>query len=216
MLIICDFDGTITTEDVTNALWDRYGMPGWREQLLPPYFRGEMSPLEVMDAGWRTITQSKDELLAAAAAIPLRDGFDDFLAACRSRRWPMYVISGGLDWYVRALLPRDVPFVACRASLEDGWRVTLPDDMHLPPGTDFKVYVLRQVQSAHDGLPTVFIGDGHNDFQAAQLCDHVFALRGSTLARLCREDGRPAMEFDSFVEVHEWLSQQRQATPGPA
>ena len=30
MLILCDFDNTITTEDVTNLLWDEFDLPNWR------------------------------------------------------------------------------------------------------------------------------------------------------------------------------------------
>ena len=31
MLILCDFDGTITTEDVTNLMMDHFTGTGWRE-----------------------------------------------------------------------------------------------------------------------------------------------------------------------------------------
>jgi len=29
--IYCDFDGTISTEDITDTLLDTFGMPGWQE-----------------------------------------------------------------------------------------------------------------------------------------------------------------------------------------
>ena len=31
MLILCDFDGTLFEPDVTNAIWDKYGIPQWRD-----------------------------------------------------------------------------------------------------------------------------------------------------------------------------------------
>jgi 2-hydroxy-3-keto-5-methylthiopentenyl-1-phosphate phosphatase len=202
MLVLCDFDGTITTDDVTNVLWDRYGLANWRERLLPAYRAGQTSTLELMDTGWRAIAMSADDLLLAARAkIALRDGFTAFLDGCANRRWDFHVISCGLDWYLRAFLPSGVPFTSYAAVLEDGWRVRLPEGHTLPPGADFKVHVMRQLQVGHPGVGTVFIGDGRNDFPIAQACDHVFALGGSTLARLCGEAGVACVEFESFNEI---------------
>lgn len=202
MIVLCDFDNTITTEDVTNVLWDRYGVPNWRERLLPKYRAGQVTTLELMDEGWRVIHQDQDELLTVArAGIGLREGFVGFVDRCRSRGWPFHVVSCGIDWYLRAFLPPDVPFTSYTAVLEDGWRVRLPSDYHLPPGQDFKIHVMEGLVASRPGEPTVFIGDGRNDLPVAGVCDHVFALRGSSLARLCAEHGVMFNDFQTFDEV---------------
>jgi 2-hydroxy-3-keto-5-methylthiopentenyl-1-phosphate phosphatase len=201
-LVLCDFDGTITTEDVTNVLWDRYGLADWRARLLPPYRAGEVTTLDLMDTGWRAIDRPEAELLAAARGqIGLREGFPEFVATCARRQWPFHVISCGLDWYLRAFLPPDVPFTSYTAAFEDGWRVRLPRGQELPPGADFKIHVMHQLRLAHRGAKTVFIGDGRNDFPIAREADRVFALRGSTLARLCTDHDVPCVEFESFREI---------------
>ena len=202
MLILCDFDNTITTEDVTNLLWDEFGLPNWRERLLPKYRAGQATTLELMDEGWRSIGLAERELLAVATSrIGLRDGFLDFVDQCARRDWPFHVISCGIDWYLRAFLPPSVTFTSYTGVRDEGWRVRLPAGFLLPAGADFKIHVMRQMQAAHPDHEAVFIGDGRNDYPIARECDRVFALRGSTLATLCREGGVDAQEFESFREI---------------
>lgn len=202
MLILCDFDGTITTDDVTNVLWDRYGLPEWRERLLPKYRAGQATTLELMDEGWRAIGRPRDELLAVAReGIGLRDGFVEFVEKCGERNWSFHVISCGIDWYLRAFLPPGVEFTSYTAVLEDGWRVKLPDGYELLRGADFKIDVMRGLTAARPSVPTVFIGDGRNDLPVAQQCNRVFALRDSSLARLCAKHDVPFDEFQSFHEI---------------
>jgi len=202
MLVLCDFDGTIVTPDVTNLLWDRYGIKNWRRKFLPPYRAGEKTTLELMDMGWREIALSEEDLLDYARRhVKIRDGFDALTNLCAERRWPLHVVSCGLDWYIRAFLPHGVPFRSYAATLEGGWRVTLPGDCDLPEGADFKIHALRALEAGYPGEPTVFIGDGHNDLPVAREVDAVFAVRGSTLARLCTAEGIGCQEFESFTEV---------------
>jgi 2-hydroxy-3-keto-5-methylthiopentenyl-1-phosphate phosphatase len=208
MLILTDFDGTITTDDVTNVLWDRYGMPSWRETLLPDYRAGRKTTLELMDEGWRVIDRPEAELIGEARhRIGLRDGFERFVGACRERAWPLHVISCGLDWYLRAFLPAGVPYDCYLAERRNGWRVIMPPHISLPPGADFKVHVMRGLQAQYSGLQTVFIGDGRNDLPIARAADRVFAIRDSSLARLCQQDGLLADQFDSFDQI--WSALER-------
>lgn len=214
MLILTDFDGTVTTDDVTNVLWDRHGIPGWREKLLPDYRAGRKTTLELMDEGWRAVDRSEADLVdEARRVIGLRPGFTRFVDACRERAWPLHVISCGLDWYLRAFLPAGVPYECYLARRLDGWRVTMPAHVDLAPGADFKVHVMRTIQAAHPGLPTVFIGDGRNDLPIARSADRVFAIRQSSLARLCRREDIAVEEIESFDEVLAAL-EEHQAAPG--
>ena len=71
----------------------------------------------------------------------------------------------------------------------------------LPPGKDFKIQVLENLRARHPGHRVVYVGDGRLDFPAARLSDRVFAVKGSTLARLCREAGVACTEFERFDEI---------------
>lgn len=207
MLILCDFDGTIVTPDVTNLIWDKYGVKNWRRKLLRPYREGTQTTLELMDVGWREIALPEEELLEYAKNhVALRDGFPQFVDACAARGWPLHVVSCGLDWYIRAFLPDRVPFASYTAALNGGWRVTLPEGCALPAGGDFKVHTLRALERQHPGLPTVFIGDGRNDLPVSRAVNRAFAVKGSALARLCAAEGITCPEFQSFAEILGQLS----------
>lgn len=202
MLILCDFDGTITEQDVTNLIWDKYIRPDWRDVLLPPYRAGAISPPELMAQGYAPISASAEELLAfARPQVNLRAGFGDLTALCSKNGWLFRVVSQGLDWYLRAFLPSDVAFHGLCAELRGTWKVFLPPDTQLQPGEDYKVWVMNRLRGQYPGNPAVFIGDGRNDLEIARYADRVFAVAGSTLEKLCREQAIPAQSFTNFHQI---------------
>jgi len=202
MLILCDFDGTITLEDVTNCIWDHYHGPEWREWLLPDYRAGKTTTLQVMAAGFKPIRAPLAEMLTIAERHKtLRTGFHAFAAECRRKNWPLYIVSCGLDVYIREFLPAGIPIISYEAELKDGWDVRLPADVSLAPGGDFKIHALERLRKLHPNLPTVFIGDGRNDFPVSQQCERVFAKTGSTLERLRREAQLPTVGFETFEKI---------------
>jgi 2-hydroxy-3-keto-5-methylthiopentenyl-1-phosphate phosphatase len=190
MLILCDFDGTITVEDFTNMVWDRYIWPDWRERLLPPYREGKSTAFDLMAAGYREISASADEMLDAVGNdVSLRDGFESFMQSCNQKEWPLHVVSCGLDWYIRALLPAGVPYHCYTAEHNGRWEVKLPADVTLTPTCDFKIVIMQRLLKQHGPRETVFIGDGRNDFPIAKACQRVFAVEGSTLQHMCEDAG---------------------------
>jgi 2-hydroxy-3-keto-5-methylthiopentenyl-1-phosphate phosphatase len=202
-LIAVDFDGTITVEDITNIIWDAHIPFDWRAVLMPAVRAGEVTPLELIGNGYREVGVGPEALLdEVRPRAHLRPGFEELVARARARGWPLHVVSHGLDFYLRALLPAGVPFTAFEG-IFDGqrWRVSLPAGFAPPPGRDFKVAVLEDLRARHPGHRTVYVGDGRLDLSAARDADAVFAVRDSTLARLCRAGGVPCAEFDRFDEI---------------
>ncbi len=117
------------------------------------------------------------------------------------------LVSNG-EWYIRELLPPGIPVRCYYAELggkDSRWRVTMPPGVVLQSGEDFKVHVCEDLCREHPDRDTVFIGDGRNDFPVASHCKYVFAVKDSTLAKLCAEAGKPHVEFESFETVVEKL-----------
>ncbi|HKE16441.1 MAG TPA: hypothetical protein VKB80_16325, partial [Kofleriaceae bacterium] len=81
------------------------------------------------------------------------------------------------------------------------WLVDLPPGFALGAGEDFKSRVVADLRARHPGHAAVYVGDGRLDFPAARRSDLVFAVRDSTLAVLCRAEGVPCIEFDTFDDV---------------
>ena len=199
MIVVSDFDGTLTIDDVTTLFWDAHLTYDWRRELLPGTYNGRVTPLEMIARGYGDLAQPPEVLLEQARArTRMRPGLAELVAFCRARAWPFVVLSHGLTFYIRDLLPPAVPIVAFTGTFDGRrWQVSLPDGMCLAPGEDFKSHVVADLRRQHPGHSTVYLGDGRLDLPAAETCDEVFAVRGTRLAELCPR----ARLFDRLDEV---------------
>jgi 2-hydroxy-3-keto-5-methylthiopentenyl-1-phosphate phosphatase len=199
MIVVSDFDGTLTVDDVTTLFWDRHLDYDWRQVLLSDTYAGKLTPLEMIARGYGDVAVPPDALLAEARAqTRMRPGLPALAALCRTRGWPFVVLSHGLGFYIQDLLPPGLPFVAFTGAFDGRrWHVTLPPGMRLLPGEDFKSHVVADLRRRHPGHSTVYLGDGRLDLPAAETCDEIFAVRGSKLADLSPR----ARPFDALDEV---------------
>jgi 2-hydroxy-3-keto-5-methylthiopentenyl-1-phosphate phosphatase len=199
MIIVSDFDGTLTIDDVTTLFWDAHLTYDWRRELLPGAYAGEVTPLEMIARGYGDLPQPPEVLLEQARAqTRMRPGLAELVAFCRARAWPFVVLSHGLTFYIQDLLPPAIPVVAFTGTFDGRrWQVSLPEGMRLAPGEDFKRHVVAELRRQHPGHSTIYLGDGRLDLPAAETCDEVFAVRGTRLAELCPR----ARLFDRLDEV---------------
>lgn len=202
MLFLCDFDNTITSCDVTNLIWDRRLGPGWREEFLPPYYAGTTSHFELMAGAYKRIAATEAELLKdIEGKVEIRPGFLDLLDFCRARSWPFVVVSGGLDFYVRSILPPSIRVLSYSARFGEHCEVRYPEGLSPAPGEDFKLHAIRLLRAEHPGEPIAFAGDGKNDFAAAGEAETVFVLAGSRLEQMCSDAGVAHRPFHDFFDV---------------
>ena len=206
MLILCDFDGTITTQDVTNHILDHFTGTGWRQRVLPRYWAGEMNHFQLMGELYGTLQKPETDLIEISREIKFRDNFDKLVEYCRAKKYSLAVVSGGLDFYIRAFLPSDIPFFSYRGQFDPAgsWQVHLPEwpEVNLAGGEDFKVRVLEELKREHPhDHPVVFIGDGRNDGPVAAAADLVFAVKGSRLVEICAARHQNCIVFEDFAEV---------------
>jgi len=203
MIVVSDFDGTLTLEDATTFIWDKYLPYDWRAILLPPTYDGRWTPLEMIARGYGDIRVPPKELLADLRLnVRLRPGVEALATFCRGRGSHFSVVSHGLSFYIEALLPSWIPVTSFVGTFSEwSWRVALPAQQALLPGEDFKTRVVADLRARHPGRQVAYIGDGRLDLPAALTCDRIFAVAGSTLAELARAAGRVVEEFESLDEV---------------
>jgi 2,3-diketo-5-methylthio-1-phosphopentane phosphatase len=203
--VVCDFDGTIATEDVTDSLLARFADPAWT-RFEEDWHAGRIGSRECMASQTALIRATRAELDTHLDGIGIDPFFADFAALCRRARIPLTVVSDGLDYAIRRILGRhglaDLPVISNRLIVvTDGrYKLGFPNargDCRAVSGT-CKCAVFAAVPRSRR---TILIGDGASDFCAALEADFVFA-KGSLLDH-CAKHALAHQAFADFGEVRE-------------
>jgi len=203
--IYCDFDGTVTMCDTTDAVLSQLALPEW-EALEADWTGGRITAAECMRRQVALIQGSDTALDAVLDRVELRPGFLPFLHWCESQSLPLFIVSDGVDGFISRVLKRHglsrLPVFANRLAgvpgarrLEQPWAVAACS-------SGSGVCKCRVAQQESNGL-LVYIGDGRSDFCVAREADLLFA-RGE-LARHCTAERIPFIAYDTFAEIHRYL-----------
>ncbi len=111
VLILCDFDGTITCDDLTNRIWDAHLRYDWRQALLAPAASGELTPFELLRRGYADVDRPAASSWASCARRRAAVGLRGSPGPVAHRAWVFHVISHGLPSYVREFARRRAPGV---------------------------------------------------------------------------------------------------------
>jgi len=208
--VVCDFDGTATTEDIGDQVAIRFaGRDHW-QAMEDAYAAGAYPFAELLRRIFAPITAGREEIGAfAVERAVLREGFVPFLASCRAAGRPFLVCSAGLDVYIEPVLGRLEPALRGHLSLRSNVARCSPAGMAVEfhGGGDLdcgrcgfcKGRVVRDLQA--QGHRVALLGDGTADRCGAAAADRVFARR--SLLRWCRAQGIAHEPFESFHEVME-------------
>lgn len=205
--ILCDFDGTISVEDVIDSLLDRYGRPGW-EVLEQNWRAGRIGSRECMTGQVGLLEMSRDELDEHLGELWIDHAFPDFVAHTRAAGVPMRIVSDGLDYAIHKILGRygldDLPLAANHlspAAVPNHWQLTSPFQAAGCRSGTCKCACAEQARAG--GARTLLIGDGASDFCAADRVDFVFAKH--RLIEHCRAAGIPYVAITGFEDALELL-----------
>ncbi len=205
-LIQCDFDGTITEEDASFFLLDKFAQGDWRG-LFQQYKEHKISVGEFNTRAFAMVKEDKHTLLQALEGnVEVRAGFHELVNRCRERGFLFVIVSNGLDFYVRAVLKEsglaDLEVHAAQASFHPtGMKVRYigPNGKTLDDG--FKDAYIESFLGL--GFRVVYIGNGDSDIAPARHAHRVFAT-GDLLA-YSKENNLNCRPFTDFREVVEDL-----------
>lgn len=204
--ILCDFDGTVSVEDITDSLLERFGRPGW-QAIEQAWKRGEIGSRECMERQIALLDASREELDAHLDGMAIDRAFPAFAAAAREADMPLAVVSDGLDHAIRRILGAyglgDLPVLANRLEAVGprGWRLGFPYGSADCRSGNCKCSCAG---SAHaERRRVLLIGDGASDFCVAGEADLVFAKH--RLIEHCRSAGIPYVPITSFADAVDLL-----------
>lgn len=229
-MIICDFDGTVTEEDVCDEIMEKFGSPAWRS-IGEQYAKGIISH-EVMNKDFVTsLKVSPEELVIfLKQKIKIREGFSKFLAFCQQHNILLIIVSGGWDFYIRAILKdinlyfvqsvndlscvsiNTVPIICNNLSFNremNSWQIkfsALTGSQNCTPNKRDVIDYLRSCEVKN----IIVVGDGTSDHDLARAADFVFSRNG--LTQYCESNGVSHLEFSSFIDIFHRISEIKNQT----
>ncbi|MEW5936757.1 MAG: MtnX-like HAD-IB family phosphatase [Candidatus Thermoplasmatota archaeon] len=199
--VVCDFDGTITTRDIAEAILERFTGDAWKD-IEAEYREGKIGSRIALAKQFANVHASSEEVVAYALGIAaLRPHFKEFAAFCHEKDVPLLVLSEGLEIYIEPILRRAGANVRYEANTaapsEQGMKILYHDD-----GMDCElcgICKFKRVEDLRDeGYKVMYIGDGYSDLCAARNADLVLAA-GYLRERL------GGLEFEDFAQAAEVL-----------
>lgn len=208
MDLFCDFDGTITLHDTTDAVLEAFASPAYLEWERK-WEEGSLTALECMQRQTELIVATPEELNAFLQHLSIDPGIYLLGRGCRESGGSLTIVSDGIDFLMEGVLRGKgldhLPRYANRLhwNHDMGFYLTFPHrDWNCRDGCGVcKCRLLEKCAVA--GGPKVYIGDGLSDRCAVQAADRVFAKK--KLQEYCLEKGIPHQPFATLTEVAESL-----------
>ncbi len=204
--ILCDFDGTIVADDVTDLLLERFAAPAWRD-LERDWALGRIGSMACMRDQIALLDVAPAVLDKTVAAMTPDPGFPAFAAQAERLGVPLTVVSDGLDRVIRDVLRRaklaDIEVISSRFEYlgDSKWRLSFP---FADPGCCATSCTCKCAIAKRDDHRTLLIGDGRSDFCVAEVADFVFAK--DKLLDYCRDRNIPHAPFVDFREAQTLLT----------
>jgi 2-hydroxy-3-keto-5-methylthiopentenyl-1-phosphate phosphatase len=207
ILIQCDFDGTVTVDDISFMLLDAFATGDWRT-LDDEYTAGKITVGEFNDRAFAMLRADKQEMLDyLKGKVVIRAGFKDFTELCKQKGIRLVIVSNGWDFYVKQILGdigiNDVEYHSAETYFEGGKlqvRYIGPEGQVVD--TEFKEKYVSEFSS--EGYHVVYVGNGTSDLSPARGARQVFAT--DSLLENCRKAGINYVPFTSFDEISEIVS----------
>ena len=214
--ILCDFDGTISIADTTDAIFDRFA-PSWLE-IEALWEAGEIGPAECMRRQIELLDASLPELDEALDELSIDPTFPAFTQFCASSGIELIVVSDGVDYFIRRILQNaGLHGLSIRANrlIQLGDRKYTLSHPHKAQGcaSGAGTCKCRQAAIERTGRRTVLIGDGRSDFCVSRKADFVFAKK--SLLKHTQEQGIDAFEYSTFSDVQAVLEHLAWSQPKP-
>jgi 2,3-diketo-5-methylthio-1-phosphopentane phosphatase len=219
--LLCDFDGTISHDDATDLLLERFARAGW-ETLEADWKAGRIGSRACMAGQIALLDVDAAALDAAIDALRLDPHFVPFVQAVRRAGHELIVVSDGVDRCIRRSLARlglsNLPVFSNRLEGRGprDWHLAFPhaDDACRRASGTCKCAV---ADASGPRRPTLLIGDGSSDFCVAGQADLVFAK--GRLIDHCRSHGirhHPIADFADALPLLVELQRHADSISVPA
>lgn len=201
--VYIDFDGTITTKDVGDEIFIKYGVFEPYHSLLR---EGKLDIKEYWKIQFNNLKEGTtiETLKQYALGFEIDANFKQYLEFSKQVGLRNNVVSDGFDFYINAILSRenikDMP-VFCNYLLEESNKYVpkYPGASESCDCTCASCKRNRIINNSSSDEIIVYIGDGYSDFCAANHADIIISKK--SLTKYCFENKLPHYGFKNFFDV---------------
>ncbi len=205
-IVYCDFDGTITLQDVGFTLLEKFAHPSWLESEKK-WQNGEIGSKQNLITIYGLVEATEKQLEDFISKIELDPYFEDLIKYCDDKDYELVILSDGLDYYIKPLLERisyqgEVYSNRSTFNQKDGFNLTFPyHNLECAQcGNCKRNHILKKID---EGYRTIYVGDGYSDRCPAEIVDYLWAK--SHLLEHCKKNNISYYEFQHLGQVIEWL-----------
>jgi 2-hydroxy-3-keto-5-methylthiopentenyl-1-phosphate phosphatase len=207
IIIQCDFDGTVTEDDISFILLDAFTKGDWRT-INKQHSEGKITVGQFNERAFGLVRASKKAMLDYIKdKVKVRPGFQKLVELCQQKGIRLVIVSNGLEFYIKRILEdmglynleyhaAETRFHANKLKV----RYIGPDGSVVDSGYKEK-YVNKYL---NEGYNVVYIGNGSSDLSPARGAHQIFATE--SLLEHCQRSGLTCIPFTSFLEINLVLS----------
>lgn len=204
IVVLCDFDGTITRIDTAEFVLSKFAKGNW--QLLNDQFEnGEITLEDCLKKQFMLVNASKKEILNELEnVVTFRSNFGKLVGHCKKSHIPLIIVSAGLDFVIDYFLKLNgwqdsvETYTAKTKWTTSGIRLIFPKPFD-KTSVNFKHDLVKQCKNQDKKV--IYIGDGSGDYSAAKDSDTLFVIKDSKLEKLCEKHGVHHKSVTDFLEV---------------
>ena len=201
-VIQCDFDGTITDEDVSYKMLEAYAKDGWHK-IRDDYHEGKISVGVFNTSAFAMVKAGKEKLLEVSRnTMQLRPGLPELVDCCRKKGFRFTIISNGLDFYIEDMMKNigldNLEIHAAATTFFPGGL----EAQYIGPGGEVLDNGLKEAYAdlfLAEGYRVIYMGNGVSDIPSAVKCHHIFAA--SELLEYCEK--HPELSYTPLTDFHE-------------
>jgi len=202
MIIQCDFDGTIISNNLSVLIREHFAPNAWRA-IDTDYLEGRITVEESNRRQFALIKESKGKLREFVHRhVDVRQGFPEFIADCKEKGAHLVIVSSRLDFYIDVVLSElgmsDIELYCGQTEFnEKGIMVSYHNHNGNIIEHGFKISYLNWLKQRDKSI--IYIGDGLSDLDAVRNANYVFAT--GHLATLLKEEPVSWSYFTDFIDI---------------
>jgi len=218
-VIFCDFDGTVTKKDNIISIMKHFAPPGW-ERWKDGVLSRSISIQEGVGNMFSLLPSAlkKDIIDFVIDTAEIRDGFGEFIQFAKKQSIPIYIVSGGIDFFVKPMLESfaSIDGIYCNEAdfSDETIKIHWPYDCdrHCPNQNCgcCKPSLIRKL--AGEDSHVIVIGDSVTDVEAAKVADTVISR--DYLSKTCDDMSIPHHSFETFYDCINILENLQKSAVG--